>query len=253
MKPIARLMITLVVLFSLFSVASATYTPSDLYDTYTSEPSSSDADGSNNPTAPQLKVSDQLEMGGTACIDSEVTYFVFDASNIGTATSASLVLTHGATLNGLASNPVLSLYGVADFNKDTLNGLNNPHPGLADLIQNMPIPSTTAAYSTIIFGGADSALAEYIQEQVDAKDYTITLALSFSANCATVTQVNFFSLDYTTDQSRRPQLTIEGTTPTAVNMTTTSAERTSLPLYAGLGAVALIVVAGLAISRRRTA
>lgn len=251
MKRTARLVLTLVILFSAFGAASASYSPPDLYDTFTMEPSSSDTDGSNNPTLGYFRVTDQLNITTSACEDSEVTYFVFDASEIATATSASLVLTRGGTFNGSDSSPVLSLYGVEDFDRATLNGLNNPHPLAADLIQS--IVMTAAEYPAASKITFNSGLAGYIQEQVDAGDHTITLALSFSGSCSLISQVNFYSLDYTTNPTYRPQLTIEGTKPTAVTLATSSAETVTWPLYAGLGAVALVVIAGLAVSRRRTA
>jgi hypothetical protein len=242
MKHVTRLTLVLVLLVLTFGVASAAFT-GPFYDTYVIIGST------NTPTAPQVIVADST----ASCTDTWIAYFQFDASAIGTASSASLVLTHGNTLVGLGSNPTLTLYGTADFDQATLNGTNNPPTGGATVIQSQPIPSGTVAGTKLTWGGSDPGLRNYIQTQANT-DNVVTLALSFSANCDQVnSQVNFYSSEYNTTPANRPQLTVEGTTPTAVDMSSASAQQTSWPFYVGLGAVALVVVAGLAISRRRTA
>lgn len=242
MKLITRLVLVLVLLLSAVGVASAAFT-GPMYDTYVQ------VGGSNFPTAAQMLVQDSTG----SCTDTQVIYLQFDASNIGTVSSASLVLTHGQTLIGIDTNPVLTLYGVADFDPATLTGSNAPVPSTGQVIQNLTIPSTTTAGTKITFGGADSGLANYIQSQANG-DNVVSLALSFSASCNPVnSQLNFYTSEYNTTPANRPQLTVNGTTPTAVEMSKAEAQPVSWPLYAGLGAVALVVVAGVVLTRRRTA
>ncbi len=227
----------------MLEVASAAFT-GPYYDTYVILGSG----GSNNPTVQQVVVADST---GT-CNDTWIGYFQFDASTFGTVNSASLALTHGATLNGLANNPTLTLYGVADFDPATLNATNAPTTAGATVIESKVIASSTTAGTPLTWGGADAGLKNYVQLQADG-DNVVTLAMSFSANCSTTSQVNFYSQEYTANPAFRPVLTISGTKPNAVDMSSASATRTAWPLYAGLGVVALGVVVGVMISRRRTA
>jgi len=239
MRTFSRLALVMVLLAATAGMASAAFT-GPYVDTWVT------VGGTNNPSGVTLYVQDSL----STCNDSQIAYLQFDASNIATVSSASLVLTAASTQIGLDTTPKLSIYGVADFDPATLTGTNAPLTTGLTAIQTVPVPPSTVAGSPFAFGGSDTALATYIGTQAGG---VVTLALSFSADCnGTLSQMNFYSQRYS-NTAYRPQLTIEGTKPTAVDVSSTSAERTSLPLYAGLGAVALILVAGLAISRRRTA
>ncbi|MGE5602120.1 MAG: hypothetical protein ACM30E_03660 [Nitrososphaerales archaeon] len=243
MKHLSHVVLVLVLLAVGVGAASAAFT-GPYYDTYVILGSG----GTNNPTAPQVVVADST---GT-CNDTWIGYLQFDASGIGTVSSASLVLTHGGTLNGLATNPTLTLYGVPDFDLATVGPTNAPTTGAAEVIENKTIASGTTSGTKLTWGGSDPGLKNYIQSQADTDD-VVTLAMSFSANCSTTSQVNFYSQEYSTAGSR-PVLTVEGTKPNAVEVSTASAQRaSSWPLYAGLSAVALFVVTGVVISRRRTA
>lgn len=247
MKVWFRTLMVAMLLLSVVGVASADFS-GPYYDTYVI------VNGSVNPTAPNLAIQDSTG----ACNDAYISYIQFDASNILAVSSASLKFTVGGTPGGLNNSPTLTLYGVTDFNPATLNGTNYPRTATGELIQNMVIPSTTAANAQFTFGGSDTGLANYIQAQANgATPQTVTLALSFSANCFNQTSISFYSQEGGT-QAQDPTLTIVGTRkdPTAVAMTDFSAasdSKATWPLYAGLGALALIVVGGVAVSRRRTA
>jgi hypothetical protein len=58
---------------------------------------------------------------------------------------------------------------------------------------------------------------------------------------------------YSKDQTAAPVPNLQMLNPTAVDMASASAQRSSLPLYLGLAALAGVVVAGVVISKRRTA
>jgi len=240
MKIITRLAILVVLLVVTVGVASAAFT-GPYVDTWVT------LGGTNNPAGNTLFVQDSLG----SCNDTQIAYLQFDATEIATVTSASLVLTNGDTRIGIDTAPQLSIYGVEDFSPAALTGSNAPSTTGLTPIQTVPFPSNTLQYQKFTFGGAHDGLRAYIQSQAGG---VVTLALSFSSSCnGNNTQVNFYSQRHSVDVTRRPQLTVEGTKPTAVDLATTSAERVTWPMYAGLGALAVVLVAGLAVSRRRTA
>lgn len=245
MKHWYRVLVLALLVFSIAGVASADFT-GPFIDTYIITNTAG-----NNPSAPNLPVQDQT----ANCNDNYISYVQFDASTIKTVNSASLKFTQGGTPAGLNNGPTLSLYGVADFDPATLSGATGgfPVPGSGTLIQSIVVPSSVPAGYTVTWGDADPGLANYIQSQADG-DNKVTLAMSFSANCFSQwSNIAFYSQEGGT-AAQDPVLNIKGTSePNAVSMSSASAERTSWPLYAGLAAVALVVVAGVMMSRRRTA
>lgn len=232
--------------------ASAAFT-GPFHDTWVQQ------NGVNNAAATGINVQDST----AACTDTQIGYFQFDVSNIGKVNSAILELTHAPTAIGIATNTTaLTLYGVPDFDPATLDGSNDPLPSpLPDplpagvqVIQTKTFATVPRLDTKLRFGDTDAYLAQYIQSQAN-RDGVVTLALSFSAGCnGNNSQLIFFSQDYSANAARRPQLTVEFSNPTGVDMRTAAAQQpASWPLYAGLAAVALFVVAGVVISRRRTA
>lgn len=245
MKALSRLALVVVLLVATAGVASADFT-GPYVDTWVQLPSTS------NPSNVTLYVQDSL----STCNDTQITYIQFDASNIATVSSASLVLFAGQTEIGLQSGPELSIYGVTDFNLAT--GAGAPTTAGLTPLQTINVPSTTVRFDPFTFGGSHTGLAGYIQTQANgATPQTVTLALSFSANCHGInSQLSFYSQRYS-NATYHPQLTIVGTKkdPNAVSLTTFSSDGSNLnwPLYIGLGALALIAAGGLVYSRRRAA
>lgn len=240
MKALSRFALVVVLLVTTVGVASAAFT-GPYVDTWVT------VGGTNNPSGNTLYVQDSL----SSCNDTQITYFQFSAQDIQTVSGATLVLTAASTQIGLGSSPQLSIYGVADFEPASLTGSNAPLTTGVTAIQTIGVPSGTVVGNKFTFGGADPGLRNYIQSQAGG---TVSLALSFSSACdGNNSQMNFYSQRYNTDTSRRPQLTVEGTKPNAVNLTETSAERVAWPLYVGLGALAVIVLGGVFLSRRKTA
>lgn len=241
MKALSRIALVAVLLVATVSVASAAFT-GPYVDTWVT------VGGTNNPSGVTLYVQDSLSQ----CNDTQIAYIQFDASNIATVSSASLVLSAGQTEVGLGGIPKLSIYGVTDF--DLATGAGAPVTTGLTPLQTIDVPSATKQYDPFTFSGA--GLASYIQTEANGPlPQTVTLALSFSASCDGInSQLNFYSQRYS-QSIYRPRLTIEGTKkdPNAVSMSTFSADDSAVtwPLYAGLGALALIVVGGLAVSRRR--
>ena len=248
MKTTLCLILALGLLLAAAGAASADFS-GPFYDTYVT------VGGANNPAAVSMFTQDSTG----ACTDTQIAYIQFSASTIGAMTSASLVLTEGATAIGLdgATPPTLSLYGVADFDPATLNGTNAPKttdPG-AVWIQSKPMPASAVARGNkLTWGGSDSGLMNYIQTQINT-DKVVTLAMSFSANCnSNNSQMNFFSQEYSVDTTFRPVLDIKATTTAVTLSTFRPADPTvNWPLIVGLGALAAVAIGGLTVTRRRAA
>lgn len=240
MKIFSRIALVAVMVAATAGIASAAFT-GPYVDTWVV------VGGANNPTGKTLWVQDSLN----TCNDSQIIYFQFDASQFATVSGASLTLTSIPDPIGVDTTPKLSLYGVADFDPATLTGSNAPTTAGLTAIQTLNVPPATNNGDQFLFGGAHDGLRAYIQSQAGG---VVTLALSFSADCNGInSQMAFYSQRYTTTPAYQPHLIVDGTKPNAVDLTTTSAERVTWPLYAGLGALAVVLAAGLAISRRRTA
>lgn len=244
MKRWTHVLFVAMLLAAFSGVASANFT-GPYYDTWIDK----NVTG-HYPTLPVLPVLDQ----GSSCNDDYIAYIQFDVSNILTVDSASLTLTQVDTPVGLNYGPTLTLYGVADFNSATLSGKSYPVPSAGTVIQSIALPTSLPAGYTVTWGGASNAgLKNYIQQQADG-DNVVTLAMSFSLDCFDVSSNIAFSSQ---EGAHPPVLTIAGTKvdPNAISLSTFSADdsKVTWPLYAGLGALALIVAGGLAISRRRAA
>lgn len=242
MRSYFRLALVLVILLTTFGAASA-QTPGTLIDTWLDE-----TVGTNNPTSPQLLVMDQTNSCAT---EIQYVYFQFSVSQFQTVNSVSLQLTHASTIAGVENSPALSLYGTNDVDLAAMTPANNPTPSGTPLAS-VTIPPSTSALTKITFSSPE--LTQYVQQQANG-DNTVTLIMSFSGNCSAITtQLNFYSMDYTGDATRKPALTVLGT-PLAVSLSNAEAQQqpNAWPFYAGIAAVALLVVAGVTISRRRTA
>jgi hypothetical protein len=254
MKTLVCLTLVLVIMLAAAGTASADFS-GPFYDTWVQ------VGGANNPTS-GIWVQDSTGN----CTDTQIAYIQFAANTIGTVTSASLTLTEGSTeigldnidVNGVPFHPTLSLYGVADFDPDTLSGTNAPRttaPGVVKIQSILLTGSAFAKGNKLVWGGADTGLMDYVQAQARA-DKIVTLAMSFSANCnPSNSQITLFHQEYTVDPSFRPVLDIKASAPTAVTMSTFRATDPAVnwPLIAGLGALAAVVIGGLAVARRRAA
>ena len=211
-----------------------------------------DADASTDINTPGATTNDdrlRIEAGTPSCVASRtrVSFVKWDVTAVNQAVgSASMTFgVQSVSLgNALAGNQQVVLYATTDgWTETTVNWSNQP--ALGAVLQSVVVPSTGGG--TVVFNSPE--LAAYVQQEANG-DNTASFALALTGSCgeSTVT-LRLFSKDSTVGPD--PTLQILG--PTAVEMTQTSAERVSWPLYAGLAAVALFVVAGVMISRRRTA
>ncbi len=198
----------------------------------------------NQPTTPQNTVNLWVRGSTSACTPTNRTYLKWDVTGITkTITDASMTL----VINGLSGNfpnpHQIILYQVTNDAWDEATLIWNNQPAIGAAIQTI----TVTAVGQVMFN--DPALAAYVDAQAKGDGFA-SFAIDMTGDCtAGSTGVRFDSKDTTT--GTKPYLSLSAN---AVEMSTASAQQNnSLPLYAGLAAVALIVVAGVTISRRRTA
>lgn len=193
-----------------------------------------------------------------SCTPDRVTYLQWDLSNLTSSQIGYAALT--MRVNGVTGDFSIprnvTLYRLLDDNWTETNvtwNLVNPGetpgagPNLGAAIQTIPVSGA----GMITFDSAN--LLSYFKEKAGGK---ISFALEMTDNCtAGSTGVRFDSAEPSTGGSE-PSLDLRtaGPPPNVVEVSTVSAQQnSSWPLYAGLGAVALFVVAGVVVSRRRTA
>ncbi len=148
----------------------------------------------------------------------------------------------------------LSLYEIADAGdgwvETSINSGNAP--ALGALIESQSVP---AVGQLVVFGSAN--LLNYLKTQTNnIASFGIALTAPAGTSCGELDAVvRFYSRDATVADAQKPYLELRtDAPPNSVTLTDSSAQQTnSLPLYAGLGALALIAVAGVGVSRRRMA
>ncbi len=190
----------------------------------------------------------------TSCTPDRVSYLKWDLTDIPVGTvlqSASLTL-YANGLDGDFTTPRnLTLYQLLNDNWNdsvTWNLLppgDTPGANLGPSIQTVAV----SAVGTVTFNNA--GLLSYVQAEADG-DNVASFALEMTDNCtAGTTGVRFDSSNKVGGNAPHLQLNSE---PNSVTLTDSSAQQTnSLPLYVGLGALALVAAIGVGVSRRRTA
>ena len=241
-----------VVSILLVSAAAVYAAPSDPADTFTGT-------GGAAGTAFGTTDKDNLEIqsGGLGtCTPSRTTYLRWSLVGVNTelGDTSKLVLFVNQAQNN--NTGFVTLYEVQDDSWDeaTLTG-NTPAPALGSVIASVPTP--TVAGGTITFTG--TALATWLNKNTFYTGGNDNVAgndkVSFAvqvANCPGFSNpVRFDSKDKPGGTAPLLQLY----NPTAVTMSTFRAADPAVnwPLIVGLGALAAVVVGGLAVSRRRAA
>ncbi len=168
-----------------------------------------------------------------------------DGRDLGTVTARFTV-----TYVNIGANSALALKAVANDWTETDINSTRPVPGAT--LATVPLLSATppALNGTVTFSGDDnSELSNYVEAAVQGTGANyVSFALQV-INCSVGTAEIEFS---SSEGTAAPMLEMVG--PNAVTLTDTSAQQTnSLPLYAGLGALALVAVVGVGLSRRRMA
>lgn len=186
---------------------------------------------------------------GSVCTATRTGLIRWDLADVGASIgSAKLTLTTiFPTGSTSAGGYEITLFRVADdaWDEATVTYLSGIAVGPA--IQSVNLPNPVTDGFPIVFDNA--ALASYLDEQA-AGDGKASFAVRFTTCASTSTQR--FADKEPTGSVGAPILELFGTN--AVTLTDASAQQTnSLPLYVGLGALALVAVAGVGMSRRRTA
>lgn len=176
-------------------------------------------------------------------------------------TAARLNLAYGYAGSCLAENVNIQVYSTTDDSNSPQRGtlLASIDGGTATVPSPDP-HAVSPAYQAWTDTTPADGLVKYLEDQRVA-DGVATLWVQETASTGSV----FFAssnggFDATCGTGAGgayalgvPVLQLTDTPPLAVDVSSASAQSTSWPLYAGLGAVALFVVAGVVISRRRTA
>ncbi len=211
-----------------------------------------------NPTNTNNTADLWVRASTVSCTPDRVSYLQYDLTGLTAAQMgwATLVVRINGITGDFSTPRNVTLYRLLNDNwtetNVTWNSVNpgttpGAGPNIGAKIQAIPV---SAALTTITFN--DPALLAYFKEKAGGK---ISFALEMTDNCtAGSTGVRIDSAEFVTGGSA-PTLDLRtaGPPPTAVEVSTASAQRTAWPLYAGLGVVALGVVAGVVISRRKAA
>jgi hypothetical protein len=197
------------------------------------------------------------------CSWTRTTYLQWDLSSIADPNQIGWVgINLARSASGTTSNPnayVVALYEAGDdwSESSTWNTIPNPQSPPGTRILTKPFPTANGAALTFT---SDEAirLRDYAREQANTANNLMSLAIRLEDPdnvCPTgVTTLIMNSSESTAGAPASLDIRTAGPPPNAVDMSTASAETAaSWPLYAGLAAVALFVVAGVVISKRRTA
>lgn len=188
-------------------------------------------------------------VSGSSCSPTTTTYMKFDLTGISAEIrTVNLTLTYTYVNLGSGASTV-SLYSVTDDSwTETTVGSIKPAP-VNELTTLVLDPGSPPAVNSAVTFPSTAALAKFFDDERKG-DKAASIALRLTGCTAGAPEVRFASSENAT-VGYQPSLTLLD--PTAVTMTETSAQQTNtLPLYAGLGGLALIAVVGVAISRRRT-
>lgn len=237
------LVLFLAVVVSAGAVASG---PADA-DMFTNYNDQETAFGQTTPN--DLWITKTGDPGGN-CVDSRITYLQWSLTDVpegGIIGYVGVTLTRsGATSNG--PGYTIGLYQASDEWTEASTYATTPLPGA--LLDTKPFLTTNGASLTF----SSDALLSYVQAQADG-DNVLSLAVKLVTPGTCPTSAVSLVFDSSEDSAGvAPSLDVRtAPPPNAVSVATSSAETVTWPLYAGLGAVALVVIAGLAVSRRRTA
>ena len=210
-----------------------------------------DATGATN-NGTQLIIGSAYTSATQSCTINSTAYLQWDLTNMAAkAEYADLALMY-LFASGAGAGTTLNLYAVAN-DAWTEASVGTVNPALGNLLQSITISSSTPANSTQTFA-TSQLFVDFINSQATVvtpgADNKASFAIRIASNCTTTAILGFGTLN----AGNSAQLHLRtAAPPNAVDVSSATAQPVAWPLYAGLGAVALFVVAGVVISRRRTA
>lgn len=185
-------------------------------------------------------------VSGSNCSVTTTSYLKFDLTDVATAVGTVNLTLEYTYVNLGGGNTTLTMLPVTDDSwTETTVGTIKPAPG-ATVLSTLQFPPAPAAGDKVTFPSTPELVNFFNQEATG--DNFASIALRITGCTAGAPEVRFASAE---NAGNEPSLDLLG--PNSVSLSQTSAERVTWPLYAGLSAVALFIVAGVAISRRRTA
>jgi hypothetical protein len=249
-KAISTMLVAFIMVFMLTSLASAVAS------------GVADADAAVDVNRPSQNFGTstliRAAASGDACISRSWWSFmkwdltdVTDKAQIGYARLTLYVELIDTPTGTLPAGVQLSLYEVADADDGWVEtGITSGNaPVLGTLIESQSIP---AMGQPVIFGNAN--LLNYLKTQAnDTASFGIALTAPVGTSCGELDAiVRFYSRNATVADAQKPYLELRTEAPpNAVTLTDSSAQQAnSLPLYAGLGALALVAAIGVGMSRR---
>jgi hypothetical protein len=264
MKPLRTLLLILVLLG--LSTLPAAYAASSAPDSVQFGPTLDDfTDISNTPDLLQadalLASGGSPSPGGTGtCISQQVAFLRFNLASLtdATLTGATLTLRSLGSLNG-STSLTMKLWGSYDDGwQEGVAQIAWSGPRL-DLDLRSIATGPVAAGANIVFANdATGQLVKFLQSQIKNTnsnpnaDQVATIGIQTIACGGTFPSRQYMASMQTTGENAVPAiLTLTGQKPTAIQVSAASAERIASPIYAGIGAVVLFVVAGIVVSRRR--
>jgi hypothetical protein len=206
------------------------------------------AGNSNNGN--QIILGSSYSSATQQCTINSTGYFQWDLTNMAApAGYADLALTY---LFGANGTPI-KLYAV-DNDNWTESNAGAVKPALGTELQTITLASGTQANSTQTFA-TSQAFVDFVNSQASVvtpgADNKASFAVQIPSNCTSTAIIAFGALPGGTPAQLHLRTAAP---PNVVEVSSASAQvAPSWPLYAGLAAVALFVVGGVVISRRRTA
>lgn len=212
------------------------------------------ANQNTNYNTMELRLSGSADPEGN-CTPTRTALLRFDvAAEPQAYTTAVLRVTTGLDAGSAgAANRIVAVYAIANdtWNETTAtyaNTLGNGSMVRGAQLDTATLPNLSPIPSGQVVEFTSQALADFVNAQI-AGDNKVSLAIQFTT-CATVSTQWFQD-----KEGGSVAAVLELTGPTAVELTSAEAQQqpNTWPFYAGIAAVALLVVAGVTISRRRTA
>ncbi len=211
-----------------------------------------------NPDSPSNDTSTELQnlwarSALAACNPDRASYLKWDLTNVtpGTIFQSVDVNLRANFVSGDWTGAQISLREAGDSWSDTVTWNtqpNNPPTTGAELGKLAVAGAGTITFSSDTF----PLLRTYVQQEADG-DNVVSFVLVVVGNCGIQNAAVRFDSKEPAAGGVAPALLLTSE-PNSVTLTDSSAQQTnSLPLYVGLGALALVAAIGVGVSRRRTA